>query len=206
MDSEAAKYGFLFLIGSSMILINAYITSRVVPIDYSVIWFTVPKKWLTLELILPFWFFANANFLNNFRKHFFQLKNKEAELEIAQVKELESSSELEALQSKVNPHFLYNSLNSIASLAKENPAKTEAMAMALSKFYKYSTNRQDELWTTVESEIEMLEIYLEIEKIRFGERLRVNLNIDETTKDINCLLYTSPSPRDQRGSRMPSSA
>ncbi|MFK7980911.1 MAG: sensor histidine kinase, partial [Saprospiraceae bacterium] len=116
--------------------------------------------------------FAIGNFLNNVVKHIIQLRQKEKELIISKQKELQSQAELDALQARVNPHFLYNSLNSIAGLAQEDPAKTEEMAIALSHFFKYSTNRQTENWSTIEKEIEILETYLEIEKIRFGERLR----------------------------------
>ena len=86
---------------------------------------------------------------------------------------------MDTLQAKVNPHFLYNSLNSIASLAQINPAKTEEMALALSDFYKHSTNRQEEHLSTVALEIKQLQTYLNIEKIRFGERLQYKLDIAE---------------------------
>jgi len=85
---------------------------------------------------------AIGNFLNNTRKYFIQLRQQERELVISKQKELQSQAELDALQARVNPHFLYNSLNSIAGLAQEDPAKTEDMAIALSHFFKYSTNRQ----------------------------------------------------------------
>jgi len=87
---------------------------------------------------------AIANFLNNLRKHVQQLKFKEGLLNQSDKKVLSAQSALDTLQAKVNPHFLYNSLNSIASLAQVNPVKTEEMALALSDFYKHSTNRQEE--------------------------------------------------------------
>lgn len=118
---------------------------------------------------------AIGNFLNNLIKHIIQLRQKEKELITSKQKELQSQAELDALQAKVNPHFLYNSLNSIAGLAQEDSAKTEEMAIALSHFFKYSTNRQTENWSTIEKEIEILETYLEIEKIRFGDRLQFQL-------------------------------
>jgi len=120
---------------------------------------------------------AIANFLNNLRKHVKQLKFKEGLLNQSDKKALSAQSALDTLQAKVNPHFLYNSLNSIASLAQTNPAKTEEMALALSDFYKHSTNRQEEHLSTVAVELKQLQTYLNIEKIRFGERLQYQLDI-----------------------------
>lgn len=119
---------------------------------------------------------ATSNSLNNIRQKFNQLKAKEKNLVKAQKSELSSKAELDALQARINPHFLYNSLNSIASLAQIDPKKTEEMAIALSQFYKYSTNRADEYMTSVADEVEILKTYLEIEKIRFGERLQFGID------------------------------
>lgn len=125
---------------------------------------------------------AAANFLNNLRKHIQQLKFKENLLSQSKQSVLSSQSALDALQARVNPHFLYNSLNSIASLAQTNPAKTEEMALALSDFYKHTTNRQAEHTSTLELEIKQLETYLAIEKIRFGDRLQYRLDIATDTR------------------------
>ena len=125
---------------------------------------------------------ATANFLNNLRKHIQQLKLKEGLVKKSKQSALSAQSTLDALQARVNPHFLYNSLNSIASLAQINPAKTEEMALALSDFYKHSTNRQEEHISNLETELKQLETYLNIEKIRFGERLQYQLDIAEDIK------------------------
>jgi len=118
---------------------------------------------------------ALGNLLNNIRKYFVELKLKDKQLLLTQLKVQQSKAELDALQSRVNPHFLYNSLNSIAGLAQEDPAKTEEMAIALSHFYKQSTNRQGEHWNTIEEALELLQNYLSIEKIRFGDRLQFEI-------------------------------
>ena len=87
-----------------------------------------------------------------------------------------------ALQAKVNPHFLYNSLNSIAGLATIDGNKTRQMALALSCFFRYSMNREQEMMITVEQETEMTETYLEIEKIRFGNNLNYHINVPDNVK------------------------
>lgn len=90
--------------------------------------------------------------------------------------------QFEALQAKVNPHFLYNSLNSIAGLASVDSDKTRQMALALSRFFRYSMNREQEMLIAAEQEAEMIETYLEIEKIRFGDRLNYNIEMPDNIK------------------------
>lgn len=92
---------------------------------------------------------------------------------------LQTKSELAALQSSVNPHFLYNSLNSIATLAKNDPERTEEMSLALSQFYKYTTNRESKSVTSVKEELDMLEHYLNVEKIRFEDRLTSDIRYND---------------------------
>ena len=137
-------------------------------------------NFLTKGMIVNCGIFAIANFLNNLRKHLSELRFKAKRLIRSEEQTLTSQSELNTLQAKVNPHFLYNSLNSLASLAQTNPSKTEEMALALSDFYKYSINRQENPWSTIEKEIELLKVYLGIEKIRFGERLQYTIEMTPT--------------------------
>ncbi len=99
------------------------------------------------------------------------IKLTEQEYEILQMNDLKNKAELSALEAKINPHFLYNSLNSIASLVHENPDKAEHMVMNLSKFYRFSTGRNNQYFDTLKNELEIVSTYLEIEKVRFDERL-----------------------------------
>jgi sensor histidine kinase YesM len=104
------------------------------------------------------------------------IKMTEQEYEILQMNDLKNKAELAALEAKINPHFLYNSLNSIASLVHENPDKAEHMVMNLSKFYRFSTGRNNEHFDSLENELEIVRTYLEIEKVRFDERLVYSVN------------------------------
>ncbi len=101
------------------------------------------------------------------------------DMELSQLKLLKSKAELQALHSRINPHFLYNSLNSIAALAPINPTKTEQMALALSDFFRYAINHKDQDMIEVKKEVEITETYLQIEKVRFGEDLDYSIEIDE---------------------------
>lgn len=102
----------------------------------------------------------------------------ENETKLANLRELKAKAELKSLQSQINPHFLYNSLNSIASLAPIDAQKTQKMAHSLSDLFKYSINRKDKKTNTVHDEVEMVKTYLDIEKIRFGDRLQFTVAVD----------------------------
>ncbi|MEI7596080.1 MAG: histidine kinase [Bacteroidota bacterium] len=109
---------------------------------------------------------------------------REKELEVSKQKELTTKAELLALQSRINPHFLYNSLNSIASLAAVNASKTEQMAVNLAKLFRYNLNKGNELMTTVKQELEMVKVFLDIEKQRFGERLDYQVEVPEALMNL----------------------
>jgi sensor histidine kinase YesM len=104
--------------------------------------------------------------------------------ELSALRELKMRAELNAIQSRINPHFLYNSLNSIASLAHEDANKVEQMALALSKLFRYSINKDDSDFANIKSEVEMASLYLEIEKVRFGDRLEYYFSIPKEAEEI----------------------
>lgn len=106
------------------------------------------------------------------------LKAKEADL--IRINQLKTQAELQALQSKINPHFLYNALNAITSLIHEDPDKAEDMTIKLSKLFRYSINSQQETFCSLKEEIDILNTYLAIEKVRFGNRINFDIQTDET--------------------------
>ncbi len=106
-----------------------------------------------------------------------QLRNKEQHEQ--QITKLLKDTELEALKTQINPHFLFNSLNSIHALTRSNPEKASEMILQLSDYMRYSLNRSGEQLTTLEDEIKNLEKYLSIEKIRFGNKLNYSSSVTE---------------------------
>ncbi|MBU1368685.1 MAG: histidine kinase [Bacteroidetes bacterium] len=80
-------------------------------------------------------------------------------------------AELHALKSQINPHFLFNSLNSISSLTVSSPEKAQEMVIKLSDFLRYSLSHDRNETTSMKRELENIERYLDIEKVRFGHRL-----------------------------------
>lgn len=113
----------------------------------------------------------------------------ENETKLTNLRELKAKAELKSLQSQINPHFLYNSLNSIASLAPIDAHKTQKMAHSLSDLFKYSINRKDKKTSTVHDEVEMVKTYLDIEKIRFGDRLQFTVAIDKDLESYKIPLF-----------------
>ena len=108
----------------------------------------------------------------------------ERELELSRLNEQKTKAELEALQAKVNPHFLYNTLNSIAELSLHQGAKARQMTIALAELFRYSLNKKNETLIAVEEEVEMVENYLMIEKVRFEDKLEISIEVDEAAKHL----------------------
>ncbi len=119
-----------------------------------------------------------AYYLLIFYQNFREKVVKESEL-----KTLIQESELTSLKSQINPHFIYNSLNSISSLTIISPDKAREMVIKLSEFLRYSISQKDEQMTTLREELLNIRRYLDIEKIRFGDRLIVLENIDDQCMD-----------------------
>jgi LytS/YehU family sensor histidine kinase len=110
--------------------------------------------------------------------------NKENQLKEVELKALVKESELNSLKSQINPHFLFNSLNSISSLTMIEPAKAQEMIIKLSEFLRYTTSHKEERLTSLDEEIGNINRYLDIEKIRFGKRLLVKQTIDDSCRNL----------------------
>jgi sensor histidine kinase YesM len=106
-------------------------------------------------------------------------KFNEKELELSRLRELKVKAELDVLHAKINPHFLYNALNSIADLSVTDGKKARKMTIALADLFRYSINYSDHNYSTIREEIEMAEAYMQIEKIRFEDKLNYSVHIDE---------------------------
>jgi two-component system LytT family sensor kinase len=95
-------------------------------------------------------------------------------------------SRLDALANQINPHFLFNTLNSISSLIRTNPAKARTMVIKLSHILR-KLLQGHENFISLREELEFIDNYLDIEVIRFGkEKLRIEKEVDPET--LNCLI------------------
>ena len=146
-----------------------------------------PEKYGSSARTAPWYFYTIgpilvANVFYYLTRQGRQLSRKisEQEYQLLNLEKLKTRAELSALQAKINPHFLYNSLNSIASLVHENPDKAEEMTVLLSKLFRYTTGRtEDEYFDTIANELEMVDTYLQIEQVRFGDRLNFTVQVDD---------------------------
>src|SRR5271154_718876 len=91
---------------------------------------------------------------------------------------LARDAELRALKAQINPHFLFNSLNSITALTTVDPAKAREMCIRLSDFLRTSLRLGERITIPFAEDLELARTYLSVEKVRFGNRLRVKEEID----------------------------
>src|SRR5690606_6309428 len=103
------------------------------------------------------------------------------------------NAELAFLKSQINPHFLFNSLNNIYSLAYQKSEKTPEAILKLSEIMRYMLYESNEEFVMLEEEINYLENYIELQKLRFKEKVYVDLhiNIDQPGHRIMPLLLIS---------------
>jgi len=100
-------------------------------------------------------------------------------------KSLAKEAELNKLRHQLQPHFLFNSLNSVFALTMINPKEAGVMITKLASFLRGTLKRDDELWVTVEEEMEYIQLYLDIEKVRFSHRLNIEVNVAEDTLNLS---------------------
>lgn len=99
-------------------------------------------------------------------------------IELEKQAQMAAAAELKMLQAQIQPHFLFNALNTIASFCRTDPSKARELILYLSNFFRKTLNR-DSNFVTVDEEISLVNSYLSIEKARFGERLNVIYDIPE---------------------------
>jgi two-component system LytT family sensor kinase len=108
-------------------------------------------------------------------RFFRQAQEKERQQERLQA--LATEAELRALKAQINPHFLFNTLNTIAELIHADSHKAEATVERLSEMFRYVLNGSERGLVPLEEELAFLDDYLEIERVRYGERLRITRSI-----------------------------
>jgi len=109
---------------------------------------------------------------------FFQFWKKSL-MEKEQLKRESISAEFETLKNQINPHFLFNSLNTLSSLIDENPKTANEFVQKLSSVYRYVLTQKDKETVSLREELNFIESYLYLNKIRFGENLSCKIDIPE---------------------------
>lgn len=101
------------------------------------------------------------------------------QLKLLQLEQQNTTFELELLRAKINPHFLYNVHNTIAGLISKDPQKAEKMVLLLSRFFRSTLNKTSATYHLISDEIDIIKTYLELQSIRYEERLNYKIHITE---------------------------
>lgn len=136
------------------------------------------SKILSLVLIFIIWsvIYFGFHFFDNYKRT--EIQNLRLE---ANTKEVE----LNKLKSQLNPHFMFNSMNSIRALVDEDPKKAKVAITQLSNILRNTLMMHKNKYITLEEELALVKDYLELEHIRFEERLNFNFSIDPNTLSLN---------------------
>jgi two-component system LytT family sensor kinase len=105
---------------------------------------------------------------------------------IEQIKEMANKAEIKALQTQINPHFLFNALNAITSFIRINPDKARELIINLSNYLRFNIELNDE-FIDIKKELKQVKDYIEIEKARFGNKLNIVYDIDNVNIKIPSL-------------------
>ena len=113
-------------------------------------------------------------------------ESRAAQARVLETSILARDAELKALKAQINPHFLFNSLNSISALTSIDAARAREMCILLADFLRMTLGLGEKALVPLREELELLQRFLAIEKVRFGERLHVDAHIE--TQSETCLL------------------
>ena len=150
--------------------------------------FEVAETSSQFKLSLAFCFRINL-FLHTIHAiMYYDSRLKNSVLEAEKLKTLTAESQFEALRNQVKPHFLFNSFNVLSGLIHKDPGLASEFIQQLSRVYRYLLYHQQEKLVSLSTEIEYLDSYIFLLKIRFGEALEVDRNIN----DINTEKYRIP--------------
>lgn len=115
---------------------------------------------------------------------FHQQEQKEQEKRKEDAEKLAKEAELFKLRQQLQPHFLFNSLNSINALIGSRPEEARKMVQQLSDFLRGTLKKEETQWVTLKEELQYLQLYLDIEKVRFGNRLATEIETTDITNEL----------------------
>lgn len=109
---------------------------------------------------------------------------KQHEVDVARAEKLASEAQLASLESRLQPHFLFNTLNSIAALIREDPVQAEQTVEKLARLLRYSLEVNSNRLVEFARELKITCDYLEIERVRFGDRLKIQVESGEEFRKV----------------------
>ncbi len=129
-------------------------------------------------------FFATAYLFLKDQVEIMAEKLSKKEMNEQKLIQLKTKAELVSLRSKVNPHFFFNTLNTIAGLIPSEPEKAEELIEKFSTLFRYPFTEMKNEYAELDTEIEFIKNYLEIEQSRLGKRLEYHIEVDKTLSDF----------------------
>lgn len=189
-------YGFISLLGSLIGGLLWFVIGDLIELalkmgmPYSV-WTQTHQSGFVDYLIINLLFLSSPLFAWSFLYFSYKLRenlNREKE-KYQQSMLLAKDAELQMLRYQINPHFLFNSLNSIQALIYKDPAQADEMLTEFSEFLRYTLEGKDEVYVNLDQEIEMISKYLFLEKIRYQEKLQYHIEIQEQTRELKILSF-----------------
>lgn len=177
-------------------LLNSFTTkkeSTFIPLSKIEIDYEISKKELDKELLslkiereknIRYIYVAVLTILLALTHLFFYRKLKQRKINELRLEERRIRAELSSLQSKINPHFLFNAISSISELINFDPGSAKKMLQNISGLLRYTLRTSKNEFVKLEDEILMVRKYLEIEKIRFGKRLEFSIDIPDTLSNM----------------------
>lgn len=178
------KYSYILIWVLLLTLLSTYLSMVLInwlfPVDFAYISFV--KASLPLRFLAAFFLIGSTaifNVLWNTQKHRNEFEKRKSDAE-----KLAREAELFNLRQQLQPHFLFNSLNSIVALIGSKPQQAKEMVFQLSDFLRGTLRNDNEQLIPLKDELEHLELYLEIEKIRFGHRLEVLVDVQKEAMDM----------------------
>lgn len=152
-------------------------------VRFSVLWtHSVQISFLITACVVAI-FSAFAGLRSQLEQTRLELRTKELEHERAL--QLATQAQLASLESRVHPHFLFNTLNSISALVREDPGQAERLIERMSALLRFSLDSAQTSLTNLRNEMKIVRDYLEIERVRFGERLRYAIDVSPECESID---------------------
>jgi len=167
LQNHLVAMGIIFLIwlGLTYTILIGILPNYMVIFKDSILWRVLLFLPVYLLIVSTYYLFSSVE------------KSKNQQLQQSIMEAHIRDAELEALKSQINPHFLFNSLNSASSLTLTNPGLSREMIINISDFFRFTLLSAKKPFTTLGKEIEHAMLYLEIEKARFGDKIQIESNL-----------------------------
>lgn len=169
---------YSLIIPASVLFLSSLIESDLLKMKIIPFSFNLVKQYTPGGAVIIF-FLALTYYLT-----YLKIKSGENIEKAHKAESLAKELQLKMLRYQINPHFLFNVLNSIHSLIDENSVKAKKLVVDMSEYYRYTLNKQVQT-ISVEKEIESVQKYLEIQKIRFEEDFMFEIFVDNSAREIS---------------------